>query len=475
MLSNSAVTASYTGNGVTTTFALADNGAGILFYNTTHIKVYLNGVLQTSGYDVFGVGTSTGYVTFTSAPANGVAIALTRIVPYTQETDFFNFDGNPADVTEATFDTTVMQIQQIADETARVILAPVGTEISSNTISGTIDSTVRLIGLSTSGPSTVAVGDVGTGFDAVFSGLASGDIATYNGTNWTNSPTISTSQIANLAVTPSKISTKQIPNGSIGTVASATTIVLNSTTTNYFNITGTTTITGITLDEGVEVTAKFAGALTLTNGANLINISGANITTAAGDIAVFRGEASGVVRMIDYVRASGAPVVTPSSGALVYLGSATASASATLDFTNGIDSTYDTYVFSFEKILLSTNASCYLRTSSNSGSSYDSGATDYRDYSGSLNFSSIQITGGPAQIPIINGFLYMYAPSSTSVKKDFFSSLLTKYTAGTTQTVSSQDLGGTRETTSAINAIRFFLSSGVFTSGTIRLYGVAKS
>lgn len=318
MLSNSAVTASYTGNGVTTTFALTDNGAGILFYNTTHIKVYLDGVLQTSGYDVFGVGTTTGYVTFTSAPANGVAIALTRIVPYTQETDFFNFDGNPADVTEATFDTTVMQIQQIADETARVILAPVGTEISSNTISGTIDSTVRLIGLSTSGPSTVAVGDVGTGFDAIFSGLASGDIATYNGTNWTNGPTISTSQIANLAVTPAKISTKQIPNGSIGTVASATTIVLNSTTTNYFNITGTTTITGITLDEGVEVTAKFAGALTLTNGANLINISGANITTAAGDIAVFRGEAAGVVRMIDYVRASGAPLGGALSGALMY-------------------------------------------------------------------------------------------------------------------------------------------------------------
>lgn len=99
-----------------------------------------------------------------------------------------------------------------------------------------------------------------------------------------------------------------VVGGPIATVASSATIVLNSTTTNYFDITGTTSITGITLAEGVEVTAKFAGALTLTNGANLINISGANITTAAGDIAVFRGEASGVVRMIDYVRASGAPL-----------------------------------------------------------------------------------------------------------------------------------------------------------------------
>ena len=409
-----------------------------------------------------------GVITLTSAAVAGDIytcrsnIQEARAADFQQGGDFFSATVN------AEFDKIIRITQQLRRDLDRAVQISPTSTISPSSLPVTMDDPVAgsLLSFSSSGGiEPVTIASLGlSGLDTVLSSLAADDGLFWNGTNWVNSK-----------VTPSKISTKQIPNGSIGTVASATTIVLNSTTTNYFNITGTTTITGITLAEGVEVTVKFAGALTLTNGANLINISGANITTAAGDIAVFRGEASGVVRMIDYVRASGAPVVTPSSGALVYLGSATASASATLDFTNGIDSTYDTYVFSFEKILLSTNASCYLRTSSNSGSSYDSGATDYRDYSGSLNFSSIQITGGPAQIPIINGFLYMYAPSSTSVKKDFFSSLLTKYTAGTTQTVSSQDLGGTRETTSAINAIRFFLSSGVFTSGTIRLYGVAKS
>lgn len=92
--------------------------------------------------------------------------------------------------------------------------------------------------------------------------------------------------------------------GALTDVASATTISLNSTATNYFNITGTTTITGITLAEGVEVTTKFAGALTLTHGSFLILKGSANILTAAGDIAVFRGEAGGVVRMLDYVDAS---------------------------------------------------------------------------------------------------------------------------------------------------------------------------
>lgn len=88
-------------------------------------------------------------------------------------------------------------------------------------------------------------------------------------------------------------------------VASATTTNLDTATGDFIHITGTTAITGITLSQGVERTVVFDGTLTLTNGASLINISAANITTAAGDTATFRGEASGVVRMISYTRASG--------------------------------------------------------------------------------------------------------------------------------------------------------------------------
>jgi hypothetical protein len=110
--------------------------------------------------------------------------------------------------------------------------------------------------------------------------------------------------------------------GSLTDVASASTISLNSTATNYFNITGTTTINEITLAEGVEVTVKFAGALTLTNGAFLVLKGGANILTGAGDIAVFRAEAGGVVRMLDYVDVSeipygGIPSQTGNSGKLL--------------------------------------------------------------------------------------------------------------------------------------------------------------
>ncbi|MEO8650501.1 MAG: hypothetical protein ABI539_15165 [Acidobacteriota bacterium] len=79
----------------------------------------------------------------------------------------------------------------------------------------------------------------------------------------------------------------------------------------YFNITGTTTITDIdfgTDKAGRVAWLKFAGILTLTNGANLILPTGANIVTAAGDTALVVSEGSDVIRVLAYHRASGAPL-----------------------------------------------------------------------------------------------------------------------------------------------------------------------
>ncbi len=79
----------------------------------------------------------------------------------------------------------------------------------------------------------------------------------------------------------------------------------------YFNITGTTTITDIdfAVDKaGRPAKVKFAGALTLTHGSNLILPTAANIVTAAGDTAEFISEGSDVVKCINYERASGHPL-----------------------------------------------------------------------------------------------------------------------------------------------------------------------
>lgn len=280
-------------DGVTTVFTYT-----FFAYDTSQVKVYsvlddveteiTTGITITPNTSFIG-----GTVTFSTAPAAAVGdILRRRDVPYTQTTEFTDLTRYKETAIEKAFNTLVMQIQQVYSKISRSIKY---TEASGLSGGGVIEAPTDGSLLAFDGTSGkikgVTVASLGlSGLDTVLTSPTADDGLFWNGTNWVNK---------NIA---------QVSTGPIASVASATTVVLNSTTTNYFNITGTTTITGITLAEGVEVTVKFAGALTLTNGANLINISGADITTAAGDIAVFRGEASGVVRMISYERASGAPI-----------------------------------------------------------------------------------------------------------------------------------------------------------------------
>lgn len=93
-------------------------------------------------------------------------------------------------------------------------------------------------------------------------------------------------------------------------IASATTTDLSTASGYYVEITGTTTITGLgTEAAGVLRALRFSGILTLThNTTSLILPGAANITTAAGDTALFVSEGGGNWRCIGYARASGEPV-----------------------------------------------------------------------------------------------------------------------------------------------------------------------
>src|SRR4029079_13753233 len=91
-------------------------------------------------------------------------------------------------------------------------------------------------------------------------------------------------------------------------VASAATLDLDSATGDLVDVTGTTAVTAITLSDGSLRTVRFTGALTLTHGSSLVLPGAQNIATAAGDYAVFRGYASGVVRCTAYLRAAGRPL-----------------------------------------------------------------------------------------------------------------------------------------------------------------------
>jgi hypothetical protein len=94
------------------------------------------------------------------------------------------------------------------------------------------------------------------------------------------------------------------------TVASATTTDIGAVHGAKIVVSGTTTITGFGTSANKRRFVRFSGALLLTyNATSLILPGAANITTVAGDTAIFLSDASGNWRCHDYQRASGqAPI-----------------------------------------------------------------------------------------------------------------------------------------------------------------------
>lgn len=80
-------------------------------------------------------------------------------------------------------------------------------------------------------------------------------------------------------------------------------------------IAGTSTINAIALRDGQTRTVRFTGASGLVHSAGLQLLGGANIATAAGDYATFRGYAAGVTKCVQHSfnRAIPAPYALPAA------------------------------------------------------------------------------------------------------------------------------------------------------------------
>ena len=232
-------------------------------------------------------------------------------------------------------------------------------------------------------------------------------------------------------------------------VASAGTISLGEG--GYFNITGTTTITDIdfgTDKAGRRACLKFAGALTLThNATTLILPSGANITTAAGDIAEFVSEGSDVVRCVSYQKATGAAVLGK-----VILGSVATTSGTTASFT-GIDtSAYSELYFLIGGVSFTASVTMQIAASSNNGSSYGTAQNITLASGAAANSIYGQIRVWPINT---TGFAFATSISATGAG------------AGTTTSAVLAANGGTG---GPFNAFQF--SGGTFDAGNIFLFGV---
>ena len=178
-----------------------------------------------------------------------------------------------------------------------------------------------------------------------------------------------------------------------------------------------------------------------------------------------------------------------SGGGLNLISTQTASSSATIDFTSGIDSTYKEYIFKFISIHpASNNVKLHFNMSADSGSNYNVtktttffradhdeadtatalGYNTSNDLAQSTNFQGLGDIGNDND-QTLSGTLHLFDPSNTTFVKHFIS---------TTNACDHADesrnyfVAGYGNTTSAIDAVQFKMSSGNMDSGTIKLYGV---
>ena len=160
-------------------------------------------------------------------------------------------------------------------------------------------------------------------------------------------------------------------------------------------------------------------------------------------------------------------------------------------FTSNINSTYDTYMFNFINLHPANNDVIFeTNFSTDGGSNYnvtktttnfeathtESGTSGFKYGTGDdiAQGTGYQRTGlvGSDNDECVCGQLFLFSPSSTVFVKHFFARSQGYY-AGTTAW--SNFMAGYCNTTSAVNAVDFKMSSGNIDSGVIKMYGLSKS
>ena len=180
-----------------------------------------------------------------------------------------------------------------------------------------------------------------------------------------------------------------------------------------------------------------------------------------------------------------------SSGDMTLLATQTASGSATLSFTSGIDDTYDSYVFKFYDIH-PANDGVYLSFQGDVGTDTnynqpitstwfrgyhneagDSSGLDYRtpnDQAQGTAFQYLSDGQGNGNDEGFCGQLSIYNPSSSVFVKHF---IFNGNTHANTDYSINSFVAGYFNTTTALTRFQFKFSGGNIDSGVIKLYGIS--
>jgi len=194
--------------------------------------------------------------------------------------------------------------------------------------------------------------------------------------------------------------------------------------------------------------------------------TGSTVTNGAGSISVAFDDATGDWELIS---------------------SATASSSSEITFT-GLSSTYDSYQLVIHNLQPATDGSIFLmQTSTDGGSTYDSGASDYAwnsigtndggtfDPEGSAGDTKISLIGdqsseemGSGTNETASGYIWIFNPSGTDYTKVFYAFSYTDLVDDQCSVTG----GGSRLSAADVDAIRLFMDSGNISTGNFRLYGM---
>ena len=175
-------------------------------------------------------------------------------------------------------------------------------------------------------------------------------------------------------------------------------------------------------------------------------------------------------------------------GAQVLISSQTASDSASISFTSGIDSTYKEYVFEFFDINPATDQAHFqFQVNAAAGSGYNETITSsafrafhteadatgfgYNTGNDQVQGTAFQVLGdyiGNGADESLAGELHLFNPSNTTYVKHFYAT--TNFYRYVDRT-DNHFYAGYINTTSAIDEIQFKMSSGNF-DGKIKMYGV---
>jgi hypothetical protein len=187
---------------------------------------------------------------------------------------------------------------------------------------------------------------------------------------------------------------------------------------------------------------------------------------------------------------TGITVLANASDGITLISSQTASASATISFTTGINSTYKAYKFVCVNCHPASNTVNFtFNGSTDSGSNYNVtktttviraqhneadtnaglGYQSANDLAQSTSFQPLAEDIGNDNDQQCSGSLILFNPSSTTYVKHFISN----FNSYNDQDYSINYLvAGYMNTTSAVNAIQFKFSSGNIDAGTIYMYGI---